>query len=121
MIAQFENFGMHIVEDNSRKPDMRLYAYVGYIPEWGLFVHRTVSVGLFMRDRDETLILHVWQGHVNINGLLDAAFTSRDDMVTGVARQAVQTIVKELQKGTKGASAPAAEPKAPTATAAPTS
>ena len=126
LIAQFENFGMHVVEDNSRKPDLRLYVYVGYTPEMGLFVHRSVSVGVFVHDADDTPILKEWANHINGGGIIEAAFTSRDGTVAAAAQQAVQATVKELQKGTKTATAPtpsaqtpAPPPSAPAAAAAP--
>jgi len=114
VVAQFENFGMHIVEDCSRKPDLRIYVYVGYTPEMGLLVHRAVSVGVFVRDQDDTPILKEWAGRLNGNGVIDAIFTSRDTMVAGVAQQAVQATVKELQKGTKGSAAPIPSAQPPT-------
>ena len=106
-MGQFENFGIHVVEDGSRAPDLRLALYVGYIPEAGLFVHRAVVVGVYVLDPDDNLILKETAAALNQNGVINAILESRDAMVTRVARDAVQTTFRELGKGTK---TPAAHP-----------
>jgi hypothetical protein len=119
IVAQFENFGMHIVEDDSRKPDLAIRVYVSYIPELGLFVHRTVTVRILVRDTDGNLIFKEFAGHVNATGVLDAMFTSRDGLVAQISRDIVQTTVKELQKGTKRPSSAGATVGTPSATPLP--
>lgn len=100
-ISQFENFGVHVIEDGSRAPDLRLALYVGYIPEAGLFVHRAVVVGVYVLDPEDNLILKETAAAINQNGVINAILESRDAMVTRVAREAVQTTFRELGKGTK--------------------
>lgn len=106
-IAQFENFGIHVIEDDSRKPDMRVALYVGYVPETGILVHRTVFVGVYVLDPGGDPVLKEMDQAFNANGVLNAILESRDAMVTRVARGVVQTTFKELGKGTKS---PASHP-----------
>lgn len=103
VVAQFENFGMHVVEDDSRAADVRIRVYVSYVPEAGLLVHRAVRVTIRVFDTDGTPIVMLGAARLNRNGIIDALFTSRDAMVADVARQAVQNTVKELEMGTKKA------------------
>jgi hypothetical protein len=100
-LGQFENFGIHVIEDGSRTPDLRLALYVGYVPETGFFVHRTVVVGVYILDADDNLILKESAMAFNQNGVINAILESRDAMVTRVAREAVQATFHELSKGTK--------------------
>lgn|SRR5208282_2574534 len=106
VIAQFENFGMHIVEDDSRKPDLKIHVFVGYQPELGYYVHRQFAIGIQVLDADDSKILHEAAGHYNAHGLLDAIFQSRDGMIGDVSRQVVLQTAAELQKGTKATSEP---------------
>ncbi len=109
VIAEFENSGMHIVEEDSRAPALRINVYVGYQAENGLS-RRAVMVMIQVLDAHQTPILkggsqRITQGGM-VPGLISAALEARDTMVTSVARKAVQDTVVELQKGTKPVAKP---------------
>lgn len=104
VVAQFENFGMHIVEDDSRAPDLKIKLYVAYQPEV-LIAHRGVIVFIRVFDTEGSPILKMAKARMVTGGFIDglviSVLTSRDGMVTDAARDAVQATVAELQKGTK--------------------
>lgn len=119
VIAQFENFGMHIVEDGQRPPDVHVRLYVSYQPELGLFIHRAVVVGIRVLDTDDTPLMRKAAGRVMSGGLIGSMLVARDDFAANVARKVVIDTVGELQKGTKpaidkpAAPAVAMQPNAP--------
>ncbi|GGF25818.1 hypothetical protein GCM10011611_34850 [Aliidongia dinghuensis] len=110
VISQFENYGMHIVEDGTRPPDVRVRLYVSYQPELGLLVHRSVIVGIRVLDTDGTPLLRMGAAQAMSLGLIGSLIVSRDDFVTAVARDAVIGTVGELQKGTKEPAGKPADP-----------
>lgn len=110
VVSQFENFGMHIVEDGTRSPDVLVRLYVSYQPELGLFIHRSVVVGIRVLDTDGAPLLRKGAAKVMSGGLIGSLLVARDDFVAEVGRNAVIGTVKELEKGTKQAVGKSADP-----------
>jgi uncharacterized lipoprotein YajG len=100
VIDQFENFGMHVVEDDSRKPDLKVGLTLAYTPELGLLIHRSISVTLTAMTPDGQPLLSFTQAAMS-SGLLGSLVVSRDDLVQSVARALIVKTVQELQRGTK--------------------
>ena len=100
IIDQFENFGMHVVEDGSRKPDLKVGLTLAYTPELGLLIHRSISVTLTAMTPEGQPLLSFTQAAMS-TGLLGSLIVSRDDMAQKVARILIVKTVQELQRGTK--------------------
>jgi hypothetical protein len=100
-IDQFENFGIHVVEDDSRRPDLRAKLWVQYLP------HAVTSPGIWIyitvRGEDDNMLVREGASRrFGDNSLLAALLLpSRVERVQEVARRAVQRTVAVLQRGTR--------------------